>query len=98
MLTRLTDRNYCRARPMSPFGRKIRLRCPQILLVRKRRLLKNRGQRIRQPPSRLRLRSGFPQAAFAIAATATAGVTTLTLICFGLVSSRFGMCNVSAPF
>jgi hypothetical protein len=41
-------------------------------------------------------RSGFPQAAFAFAAIA--GVTTFTLICFGFVSSRFGMCSVSAPF
>ena len=83
---------------MSPFDRKIRRRCPQILLVQKQRLLKNKGWRIRQPPMRLRVRSGFPQAAFALAATAIAGVTTLTLICFGFVSSRFGMCNVSAPF
>jgi len=83
---------------MSPFGRKFRLRCPQILLVQKRRLLNNKGWRIRQPPMLLRLRSGIPQAAFALAVTAIAGVTTLTLICFGFVSSRFGMCNVSAPF
>jgi hypothetical protein len=84
---------------MSPFGRKFRLRCPQILLAHKRRLLKNKGWRIRQPPMLLRLRSGFPQAACAaFAATAIAGVTTLTLICFGFVSSRFGMCSVSAPF
>jgi len=83
---------------MSPFGRKIRLRCPRILLVQKRRLLNNKGWQIRQPPVRLRLRSGFPQAALALAAIAIAGVTTFTLICFGFVSSRFGMCSVSAPF
>ncbi len=44
----------------------------------------------------LRLRSGFPQRAFT--AAAIAGVPTFTLICFGFVSSRFGMCSVSAPF
>jgi len=70
-----------------------------ILLVQEPRLLNNKGWRIRQPPMLFRLRSGFPQAACAaFAATAIAGVTTFTLICFGFVSSRFGMCNVSAPF
>jgi hypothetical protein len=32
------------------------------------------------------------------AAAATAGVPTLTLICFGLASSRFGMNSVKTPF
>jgi hypothetical protein len=32
------------------------------------------------------------------APAATAGVPTLTLICFGLASSRFGMFNVNTPF
>ena len=36
MLTRVTDRNHCGARLMSPFSRKIRLRRPQILLAHKR--------------------------------------------------------------
>ena len=49
MLARLTDRNYCGAQPMIPFDRKTRLRCPQTLLVLKRRLPKNKGWRIRQP-------------------------------------------------
>ena len=46
-------------------------------------------------PQILRLGFGYPPAAFTLAAIA--GITTFTLICFGLVSSRFGTCNVSAP-
>jgi hypothetical protein len=80
---------------MSPVDRKNRLAWPQILLVKRLRVLKNRGWRIRQPRLLLRLRPGFPQA---LAAAAIAGVPTFTLICFGFVSSRFGMCSVSAPF
>ena len=45
------------------------------------------------PPTRY-----FQLAYFAAAAAATAGVPTLTLICFGLASSRFGMFSVSTPF
>src|ERR1700730_19297073 len=35
---------------------------------------------------------------FAPAAAAIAGAPTLTLICFGFASSRFGMVNVKTPF
>jgi len=58
---------------------------------------KQKGWQPRQPVLLIDFRLVQPYY-LAPAAAATAGVPTLTLICFGLASSRFGMTSVKTPF
>src|ERR1700676_2122068 len=59
-----------------------------------------KGLAFRQPRNARQLAplTSSGTAYFAPAAAAIAGVPTLTLICFGLASSRFGTVSVSTPF
>ena len=60
-------------------------------------LEKQKGWQFRQPVLLFEFRLVQPYY-LAPAAAATAGAPTLTLICFGLASSRFGMTSVKTPF